>query len=163
LRPRRSGRGPRPPGPRTAESRSLTPSRSPDHVCSAPPAPPPAPRRAIVSAPLPLGRRVVLAPWFGRCPAPAPARALSADIPRRGQARLALTQVHHPRPHTSVESGQVRADAGVTVEDVGRVLEDSILLAQLDGGRGDAAAVLLIHLSLGPRGGIHPIAQDSQR
>src|SRR5699024_4374433 len=51
LRPRRSGRGPRPPGPRTAESRRLTPSRSPDHVCSAPPAPPPAPRRAIVSAP----------------------------------------------------------------------------------------------------------------
>src|SRR5699024_3283738 len=85
LRPRRLDRGPRPAVPRTAESRRLTPSRSPNHVYTAPPAPPPATWRAIVSAPLPLRRRVVLAPWFGRCSAPAPGRDLSVDITRRGE------------------------------------------------------------------------------
>src|SRR5699024_11043229 len=49
------------------------------------------------------------------------------------------------------------------VEDVERVLEDSVLLAQLEGGRGDAADVLLIHLLLDPPVGILGIAQAFQR
>src|SRR5699024_9514826 len=142
------------------------PSRSPDHIRSAPPAPPPAPRRVSVSVSAALallGNRVVLAPRFGRCSAPAPGRDLSVDVTRRGEYRWALAQVHRRRTHTFVESGQVVADVGLTVEDVERVLEDSVLLAQLEGGRGDPADVLLIQLLLDPPVGVLGIAQTFQR
>src|SRR5699024_2433897 len=110
-----------------------------------------------------LGRRVVDAAWFGRCSAPAPGCDLPVDITRRGEDRWALTQVHHRRTHTFVESGQIVTDVGLTVEDVERVLEDSVLLAQLEGGRSDPADVLLIHLLLDPPVGILGIAQARQR